>query len=74
MTGSRVLIVDDEPAVLSRALTEEGFETFEAGNRDEAMRCLAENSVDLITLDLQRDMAGREGSSAMVRRVASSVI
>ena len=56
MTGSRVLIVDDEPAVravLSRALADEGFETFEAGNRDEAMRCLAENSVDLITLDLR---------------------
>jgi two-component system, OmpR family, response regulator len=56
MTGSRVLIVDDEPAVravLIRALTDEGFETFEAGNRDEAMRCLAENSVDLITLDLR---------------------
>jgi two-component system, OmpR family, response regulator len=61
MTGSRVLIVDDEPAVravLSRALTEEGFETFEAGNRDEAMRCLAENSVDLITLDLRLGRVG----------------
>ena len=56
MSGFRVLIVDDEPAVravLSRALIDEGFETFEAGNRDEAMRCLAENSVDLITLDLR---------------------
>jgi two-component system, OmpR family, response regulator len=60
MTGSRVLIVDDEPAVravLIRALTDEGFETFEAGNRDEAMRCLAENSVDLITLDLRLGQA-----------------
>jgi two-component system, OmpR family, response regulator len=61
MTGPRVLIVDDEPAVravLSRALTDEGFKTFEAANRDEAMRCLAENSVDLITLDLRLGQVG----------------
>jgi len=50
------LIVDDEPAVravLTQALTDDGFKTYEAGNRDEAMRCLDENSVDLITLDLR---------------------
>jgi two-component system, OmpR family, response regulator len=61
MIGSHILIVDDEPAVravLSRALTDEGFKTFEAGSRDEAMRCLAENSVDLITLDLRLGQVG----------------
>jgi two-component system, OmpR family, response regulator len=53
---THILIIDDEPqarAVLAQALTDEGFKTFEAANRDEAMHYLAEYPVDLITLDLR---------------------
>jgi two-component system OmpR family response regulator len=55
-----ILIIDDDPEVrnvLSRALAADGFKTFEATNRIEAMRCLAEAPIDLITLDLRLDQA-----------------
>jgi len=63
MSGSsiHVLIVEDDPdvrGVLRQGLKDEGFATFEAGNRDEALRCLAEYPVDLVTLDLRLDHVG----------------
>lgn len=50
-----ILVVDDDEKVrqvLRRCLESEGYFVLEAGTSSEAMKALADNSVDLMTLDL----------------------
>ncbi|HZT53516.1 MAG TPA: response regulator, partial [Gaiellaceae bacterium] len=54
-TGTRVLVVDDEPAVreaLRRALTLEGYEVELAGDGAEALRSIAVSEPDVVVLDV----------------------
>lgn len=53
--GRQVLIVDDEPylsRILSFKLRREGFGTVEARSAEEAERIVADQTVDLIVLDV----------------------
>jgi len=53
--STRILIVDDEPAVgqaLSRALALERYETTLAGDGQEALECLGESAYDAVVLDV----------------------
>jgi signal transduction histidine kinase/CheY-like chemotaxis protein/HAMP domain-containing protein len=53
--GHRVLMVEDDPQaveLLRLALTRDGFEVIHAASADEARRRLAEQTPDLITLDI----------------------
>lgn len=52
---ARILIVDDEPAILAildRMLRKLGHECLQAGNGREALRKLGESPVDLVITDL----------------------
>ena len=53
--GKKILVVDDEPDVvtyLTTVLKDAGYETLEASNGEEAMEQILKNSHDLITLDI----------------------
>lgn len=53
--AAHILVVDDEPKVrllLRRCFEPEGYAVSEAENREGVLKCLAEQSVDLVTLDL----------------------
>jgi len=53
---AKILLVDDEPCildVLERLLQRESFETATAGQAEEALACLREQSVDLMIADLR---------------------
>ena len=64
MTGSRVLVIDDEPQILRflrPALEASGYEVLHAGSGREALRLIANAAPDLIVLDLGLpDMDGKE--------------
>ena len=52
---TKILVVDDEPMVrevLSQYLAADGFEVVEAGDGDAAVASIADNSPDLVLLDL----------------------
>jgi two-component system response regulator RegX3 len=54
--NGRVLVVDDEPAIVDAvayALREEGFEVQSAGDGEEALSTLDRNGFDLLVLDLR---------------------
>ncbi len=54
-TPTKILIVDDEPAIrdiLSRWLANEGYECVTAANVDEGWKLLTENGISLILLDI----------------------
>ncbi|HXE56908.1 MAG TPA: response regulator [Gemmatimonadales bacterium] len=56
MTGARILLVDDEPAilgVLGRALARAGYQVDTASQADSAYAILGERAVDLVLLDLR---------------------
>jgi PAS domain S-box-containing protein len=56
LAGTRVLVVDDEPALaaaVSDALTEAGFEVDRAGDGEEALARVRERSYDLVVCDLK---------------------
>lgn len=57
----KVLIVDDDPhlvAMLTRALSRDGFQTAEASNGIEALSYLTKNKVDLILCDVEMPEMG----------------
>ncbi len=62
MSGERILVVDDDPAIVStciRTLTEEGFRVRGVGSGEEALACLREEPFDLFLTDVQMpDMDG----------------
>jgi DNA-binding response OmpR family regulator len=53
--GSKILVVDDEPAfvsLVSKALSHKGYEVLTAGDGQEALRLLFANRPDLVLLDV----------------------
>ena len=62
LTGTRILIVDDEPLnlkLLDRRLRQAGFQVFSAQSGREALDLLARESVDAVLLDV--NMPGMDG-------------
>ncbi|MGE0211195.1 MAG: response regulator [Parvibaculaceae bacterium] len=63
MTGTRILVVDDEPQIqrfLKPALTAAGYEVVQAGDGASALKALATAAPDLVILDLGLpDMDGK---------------
>lgn len=58
----KILLVDDEPAIrqmLTRLLTEEGYNVLPAGNGIEALEFVSHEDFDLVLLDL--NMSGLDG-------------
>jgi DNA-binding response OmpR family regulator len=58
MTNSRILVVDDEPAIRSflvRVLEHEGYAVRAAHNGQEALRCLETSPFDLLLTDIKMD-------------------
>lgn len=59
-----LLVVEDEPQIrqfLKRGLSYKGFEVIEAGNGEEALRCVEEQLPDLVVLDIMLpDLDGLE--------------
>jgi len=52
--AAKILIIEDEIAVremLTFALKNNGFETFEAGNSEEALNIVSKNNINLVLLD-----------------------
>lgn len=55
MSKTKILIVDDDPDFVSytrTVLESEGYEVVSAGNGDQGMRMLAQESPDLVVLDV----------------------
>lgn len=53
--SKKILVVDDEPDVvtyLASVLKDNGYETFEASNGEEAMEIVLRDRPDLVTLDI----------------------
>src|SRR5712692_8993605 len=62
ITGRRILVVEDEPAIRSLVaaiLVAQGYDVDEAGDGLEALRCLDERTYDLIVSDMV--MPGLDG-------------
>lgn len=77
MDASRILIVDDNPEIreiIQILLTGEGFSVEEAGDGDTALKLLAEQSFDLIILDIM--MPGLNGYQTCleIRRTSNAPI
>ena len=65
MNVERILVVDDEPQirrVLRATLTDQGYETLEAGSGYDALIIIRENHFDLVLLDM--NMPGMGGLEA----------
>ena len=53
--GKKILVVDDEPDVvtyLATVLRDHGYETLEASNGEEALQVVLRDKPDLVTLDI----------------------
>ena len=75
MTGSRILVVeDDQPiaAMLERVLGAEGYDVDVAGDGNEALRRARERPFDLVVLDLM--LPGLDGIAVCRRLRATSAI
>jgi DNA-binding NtrC family response regulator len=69
--GRRVLVVDDEPRMremLSRAITEMGFEASAAGSAESATRLLEQSPPDILLLDLNLPGASGMEMFEIIRR------
>jgi len=62
--GKRILIVDDDPSIrymISRVLTDEGYEALSAANGREGLKVVTAGEIDLVLLDWKMpDMNGQE--------------
>lgn len=69
MTGSRILVVDDDAAIrglLRRCLESDGYEVVEAVSGEEAMAAIHAGGVDLMTLDINlEDQSGFDVAQAV---------
>jgi DNA-binding NtrC family response regulator len=74
----RVLIVDDEPRMrdmLSRAVTEMGFEASAAGSAESGLRAMEQTPADIVLLDLNLPgMGGMEMFQALRRKWAQTQV
>ncbi len=73
--SKKILIVDDDPLLcnlLRMALGREGFDTAEVYSGDDALNYLANNSVDLILLDVM--MADLNGFDVLRRLKADATL
>ena len=71
--AAKILIVEDEIAVremLTFALKNNGFETFEAGNSEEALNIVSKNNINLVLLDWM--LPGKAGVD-IARSLRSSI-
>lgn len=70
---SRILVVEDDVLVrdmIVEILADAGFETYEAGCVEEALRGLAEQPVDAVITDV--DMPGKLDGTDLTRRIDES--
>lgn len=68
-----ILVVDDEPEIrkiLTQGLADAGFQTYEAGNKDELFACIETRPVDLITLDIS--LAGPDDGFDLAREIRAT--
>jgi len=71
--AAKILIIEDEIAVremLTFALKNNGFETFEAGNSEEALNIVSKNNINLVLLDWM--LPGKAGVD-IARSLRSSI-
>jgi two-component system KDP operon response regulator KdpE len=77
-SGARVLVVDDEPAILRAVQTNLGRHDFQvetAGNGQDALEALARTHPDLILLDLGLpDMDGLEVIRSIRKRASTPIV
>jgi DNA-binding response OmpR family regulator len=74
--GSRILVVDDEPLILSsirRALNRVGYDVVTASNRDEFISALREGGYALVIMDLHLDDLSRDEIMEMALNAENSV-
>jgi len=74
--GSRILVVDDEPLILSsisRALKRVEYDVVTASNRDEFISALREDGYALVIMDLHIDDLSRDEIMEMARSAENSV-
>jgi DNA-binding response OmpR family regulator len=74
--GSRILVVDDEPLILSsikRALIRVGYDVVTASSREEFISALREGGYALVIMDLHIDDLSRDEIMEMARKADSSV-
>ena len=72
--AAKILIIEDEIAVremLTFTLKNNGFETFEAGNSEEALNIVLKNNINLILLDWM--LPGKAGID-IARSLRSSIV
>ncbi len=72
MASSKVLIVDDDPAItnlVQQLLQKTGIEADTAGSADDALACMEKNSYSIVLLDIHMPgMSGVEAISAFKQR------
>jgi len=74
----KILVVDDDPTIcyiMEKTLTPEGYEVKSGGSGREALECLAENTFDLVLLDIGLpDMDGFETMSHIHRDSPETIV
>ncbi|MEA1921385.1 MAG: response regulator [Pseudomonadota bacterium] len=67
----KVLLIDDEPAILANLeayFEDEGFEILKTGNGEEAVATIAKESVDVVIVDMR--LSGINGNEVMRQALA----
>lgn len=76
MNGPKILVVDDEPAlveVICYNLKAQGFETITAGDADEALKRFRQESPDLVVLDVMLPSGSGFDVCRMIRQSGGTV-
>jgi two-component system, OmpR family, KDP operon response regulator KdpE len=78
MNVERILVVDDEPQirrVLRATLTDQGYETLDAGSGDDALIMIRENHFGLVLLDMNMPgMGGLEACRSIRAKSKAAII